>query len=304
MKYEVKNTKLYIPPFANESILCNVVNYRWMLISIILSLLFVMGCKKDEQPCCDPSNPECPNYDPCYGIKPLSAKFDMAYTNNLLNSPIYWPDSTFVGYYIDFISHLDLPQVEHRWYVGAEKIEGVRAVSRNFKFVPRPATIEITHVIEYDSNTLCIDEDGGYDSVTQSFYLINKRSELKTVGTFRGARLGETDSFNITFYYQSIGSPVIIDPTWQIWSQILTENVVVNFDNSGDTLAESSTGSAWDERMFIAHSNHQLYFDNEGGLYYGTGEVDDDGNIHLRYSKAHRTTKGDTTYIHFYGREI
>ena len=40
---------------------------------LILALLWA-GCKEDdEEECFDPTNPECSNYDPCYGNEPTAA---------------------------------------------------------------------------------------------------------------------------------------------------------------------------------------------------------------------------------------
>ncbi len=272
------------------------------ILTITLSLVTMESCKREE-PCCDASNPECPNYDPCYGKEHPSAKFDMAYANNLFPSPIYWPDSVFRGNgNLHFVSLEENLEVGHRWYVGSEIIEGVSAVTRRFEDVPRPATIEITHVIEYEPNLSCHPNDDGYDSVIQSFDLINRRSELLTIGTFRGIRGNETDSFEIIFKYVRYENPFIDDPTW-IEAEFASTNQVINFDNQGDTLwGEGKTNG--NERQYVIHENHQLYFEhhNSGYPYYGTGSVTDDGNITLTYTRDGEGADG--TFITFKGRKI
>lgn len=41
-------------------------------------ILGVAACDTDDDnSCCDPTNPECPNYDPCYGQSPVTAEFNI-----------------------------------------------------------------------------------------------------------------------------------------------------------------------------------------------------------------------------------
>lgn len=48
------------------------------IILIIITFVLVGGCrcKEEKKPCQDPSNPDCENYDPCYGKRP-TADFTM-----------------------------------------------------------------------------------------------------------------------------------------------------------------------------------------------------------------------------------
>ena len=45
------------------------------ILSLSLVALLALGSCKKEKPCQDPSNPDCENYDPCYGKKAPSADF-------------------------------------------------------------------------------------------------------------------------------------------------------------------------------------------------------------------------------------
>lgn len=56
-------------------------------------LVFPISCSEDKNPdpvCNDPSNPECPNYDPCLESKPVSAEFKIEYR---LAAAAPWVDS-------------------------------------------------------------------------------------------------------------------------------------------------------------------------------------------------------------------
>ena len=50
-------------------------NIKILIFSLgFLGLLALQSCK-EECPCDDPTNPNCDNYDPCYGKKPITADF-------------------------------------------------------------------------------------------------------------------------------------------------------------------------------------------------------------------------------------
>jgi hypothetical protein len=171
---------------------------KWAVL-ILITIVTATGCEKDDDaPCCDPTNPECPNFDPCHGIGQPSARF-------FIEDRLIWPewgeelwiaDSISLGALVQFRSPFDGPDVSHFWYVGAQTFE-TPSVIRNFSAVERPALITISHVITYPVDSLCYPEATGRDSVAQTFYLIDYMSELLTIeSTFRGVINNQTDSFD------------------------------------------------------------------------------------------------------------
>jgi len=54
----------------------------------ILSLCLILGLSTCKKKCCDPNNPDCENYDPCYGKKPnanfLIKEYDGWFDENIL----------------------------------------------------------------------------------------------------------------------------------------------------------------------------------------------------------------------------
>ena len=54
-------------------LLNNILNFN-LLITLTVIMLCFNGCKKDTI-CNDPTDPNCKNYDPCYGKTPVSADF-------------------------------------------------------------------------------------------------------------------------------------------------------------------------------------------------------------------------------------
>jgi hypothetical protein len=89
-----------------------------------LLFLFVMvtGCKEDdEDPCRDPTNPECANYDPCFGNEP-TASFKMR--GSSVGFPISenlvaeWCD-TIRRAHVEFMADMEDAEV-YEWYIGTE----------------------------------------------------------------------------------------------------------------------------------------------------------------------------------------
>lgn len=255
---------------------------KQLIVFLLVASVVTVSCKKksDEPcPCTDVTNPICENYDPCHGGIP-SASFFMEEANDLRG--FIFPDSVFANGFIRFRSHLSDTEYKHRWYVGTEVFKDDSITpSRSFKFVTRPATITISHVIEYLPNSACFPADDGYDSVAQSFRLVKNYGELQTYGVYRGVKNGETDSFNLEFHpldYQGNPYPDVPD---------LYENQFINFNNEGDTLYTIRTlNQPFSASLF----NHDFFFDYDANdnRFDGRGHVDDEGNIKLEYTRFDR----------------
>ena len=200
---------------------------------LFLTLALVStSCKKEPPKCYDPANPDCENYDPCYGVEKLSAAFvmeDVAITNDSGTQYIA-EDSIFRGTDINFRSTYTGIEFKHTWYVGSQVLNGWQ-VSRSFFKVARPTTITIRHVLEYPPDTACFPEDDGIDSVSQTFYLIEYWDELATFGTFRVANESSTDSFD--FRIRKILSDGSRAP-YGAWG---TNTIFLNFNNNQDSIA-------------------------------------------------------------------
>ena len=193
-------------------------------------------CKPDDEPtppCDDPANPECPNYDPCYGKEEPNASF---FTEDRLIYPefgeyLWINDSILSGGPVRFRSPFEGEGIAHKWYIGAEIIEEP-SVIRNFSEVQRPDYITVSHVITYPVDTLCYPTATGRDSIAQTFYLIDFLSELLTIdNTFRGVLNNETDSFDfkIRCLVGHTGNPAQISTSnWMFFG--------INFHNSYDSL--------------------------------------------------------------------
>lgn len=187
--------------------------------NISLLLLFmaaiVVGCNKDDDaqecpPCDDPSNPECPNYDPCWDIQEPTAKIQMreTYFRNGVG-PVWTPFDTVFFNNVEFSSPYVGPDFEHIWYLGAEVIyDGV--FSREHP-IPRPQFITVSHVLTYPVDSICYPGSVGRDSASATYYIIETFNEFLTYGKFRGVFENQTDSFDFEFkLVYPDNSPVLI----------------------------------------------------------------------------------------------
>lgn len=236
-------------------------NVGFVLFFLVLSSL--TSCKK----CNDPQNPDCDNYDPCYGKEQYSAKFLMkeGFSSTDGRVDYFFSDSVLLGYMVWFESEIEDPNVEHRWYVGSEVFEGRVTPGRRFDdpSIVRPTTIDITHVIEYEPNNSCNPNDDGYDSVTQTMYLIKYYSELQTFGKFYGAFEGSTDSFLVEIQALNQQGEAASIHDWY-------EHLFINFHNLGDSVYTfTQTGNrpfpkyGW-VYMDVTNRNSRFHYDTKG----------------------------------------
>jgi hypothetical protein len=265
-------------------------------------LAFFTTCCKDD--CLDPTNPDCDNYDPCYGKTLPSAKFimeegGMREWQNGQQVEIFYPDSVFQGFGIRFRSELtDLDKYQHTWYVGSEVFENVATPPyRNFGSVPRPQNITISHVIEYTPDLQCFPDDDGKDSVAQTFRLIADYRELQTYGKFQG-RVNDTGQvFTVDILpIRKIGNQITF---WPGYGQ-LTDKMTINFHNEGDTLF----GSQGNPRFKIANLNHHWWFKNELNPFNGRGYINDLNELEMTYYKLEWPMPTDTPFFTFKGTKI
>lgn len=205
--------------------------------STLLFLVAVASCKKDDDisecPCDDPSNPECENYDPCFGNEEPNARF---FTEARLTWPefgenLWIHDTILKGGLIRFRSPFEGDGISHKWYIGAEIIEEA-SVTRNFNQVQRPATLTVSHVINYPIDTICYPQAIGIDSTSQTFSLIDAYSELLTVdNVFRGVLNNNPDSFDFKFRLLQFSTGI---PSQ--WDTHSTTGYLINFHNNQDSV--------------------------------------------------------------------
>jgi len=101
-------------------------NILYPIFSLVVFAAMVLNSCKKECPCTDPSNPQCENYDPCYGKKTINAFFKVRPGDRGFKPPEEWceliPCDTFDN--VSFV-RFDIPEGNpenstYEWQIGTE----------------------------------------------------------------------------------------------------------------------------------------------------------------------------------------
>ena len=163
------------------------------LFVISMGLFGLHDCK-DDPPCHEPTNPKCPNYDPCYGKKPVTADFEIGATGNpsVINpfTGMFEEDTIFPKTAIRF--RAKIKGAKYKWKLGSETIYD-SAFTRTFHTVPY-GRYKVTLIIEKEPDLACFPEDDGRDTLTRYFHIV-EYCKLQTTGSYKGVWEGQKDSF-------------------------------------------------------------------------------------------------------------
>jgi hypothetical protein len=100
-------------------------NLKFLILLLGLAGLLTLHACKEELPCDDPSNPNCPNYDPCYGKDTINTFFKVRPGDRGFKPPGEWcnliPCDTFNASSVRF----DIPDGNpanstYEWQIGSE----------------------------------------------------------------------------------------------------------------------------------------------------------------------------------------
>jgi len=94
-------------------------------ICCLSGLLMIHSCKDDWPPCDDPTNPDCDNYDPCYGKKTINSFFKVRPGDRGFPPPEDWceltPCDTFNASSVRFDAPDGNPENStYQWQIGTE----------------------------------------------------------------------------------------------------------------------------------------------------------------------------------------
>ena len=218
------------------------------LFLVSMSVLSLQNCKEDS-PCKEPTDPKCPNYDPCYGKKPVSADFQIGMTGNpgSINkfSDMFEEDTLFPKAAIRF--RAKTKGAKYIWKLGSETIYD-SAFTRTFYNAPF-GRYAVTLIIEKDPDLACFPGDDGKDTLTRYFYII-ERCKLQSTGSYKGVWEGKKDSFifKISHMYRQTQS------YWDTCNNF--EFVIINSRNyniSQDTI------DSWDVKQSITGNNFCMF---------------------------------------------
>lgn len=130
---------------------------------IIISLLVVFSFYSCKKNCCqDPTNPECENYDPCYGLQEANADFVIEENVN---------GRYFIG---DSVGGINLHRFRALhdadsfvWKLGAETI---RAKQFERRFFPNDQWLDVQLIVYKKANSKCEKKQKISDTLKKRFY--------------------------------------------------------------------------------------------------------------------------------------
>ncbi|MDL5051924.1 hypothetical protein QQ054_38620 [Oscillatoria amoena NRMC-F 0135] len=167
-----------------------------MLLGLTLTL---QNCKPEKDECHDPANPECENYDPCYGKKPVTAEIILsqraAPSSGGELGKLYLDEGGDVFPRVQIRFHCPLEGAKYKWTLGAETITE-QTFERNFFTVPY-GVYTVKLIVEKAPNTNCYPSDDGFDTVVKTFKIVPV-CELETSGVYKGVWDNATDSSIVT----------------------------------------------------------------------------------------------------------
>lgn len=143
------------------------------------------SCKRNDEPCHDPTNPNCENYNPCYGKKPVKAELSISqhlfpHASGDLGK-IFVEDTVFPQVFIRF--NCPLNGAKYTWTLGAETLTS-QWVERGFVTTPL-GTYTVKLAVEKEPDTNCFPNDNGKDTVTKAFSIV-PFCKLAILGVFKG----------------------------------------------------------------------------------------------------------------------
>ncbi len=164
---------------------------RWYAYVFILGQLMVSSCCKD---CSDPTNPECPNYNPCLNIKEYTADFycsGIPYNNRRFDTiPLEYriqEDYVLGDQSAAFVS--TQAAVKHYWRLGNREFRD-SIFSLVFLQQDKGHKFEVMHVIEYPLTPeykKCYPKATGRDTVIKSFTIESGRViDMPIWGKYKG----------------------------------------------------------------------------------------------------------------------
>jgi hypothetical protein len=152
---------------------------HYLIYFPVLAMLVWGGCNRCE----DPANPECKNYDPCYGQGTVSAEFTTE------EGSTFWPHRLPVFRSVLASNRLVLRAVQeldsYEWQVGAEPTPRTgREITVSFGWVAY-GRVPIRLIARGTPNLACDPDDDGIDTVTREIMVLD-REESPISGRFFG----------------------------------------------------------------------------------------------------------------------
>jgi hypothetical protein len=153
-----------------------------LFITLILFAILTLSsqCKKK---CSDPTNPDCDNYNPCYGKKAVSAAFTIFEEVNVVPTfeVPYYDTDTITMNQARFTALEE--GAEYEWHIGSEILRTKSFTRSDF---PQNQSIPVTLIVKKTPDTSCFPNDDGADTLTRYLWKCRFFDNSKLFGTFKG----------------------------------------------------------------------------------------------------------------------
>lgn len=181
-----------------------------MFYNVLCLLLIATGClcacKRElaPEPCTDVTNPNCVNYDPCYGVQSVTADFEMwafdpvlaAQGPGYLKDAFISEDSIFQPTAVYF--RAKLKGASYVWQLGTEMVTD-SGDYRYFDASGNPGIYRVYNnslTVTKNPNYSCFPNDTNWATKSRSLKIV-RPSQLLTSGTFRVKYEGMRDSVTL-----------------------------------------------------------------------------------------------------------
>ncbi len=175
---------------------------KYSIIFVVLFAVFILnGCSKE---CCDPTNPECENYDPCHNSQPANADFII---NEQINATDFYYETDTI-YRVNgtlFKPKHDADSIT--WILGSETVHQKELFRKGYPL----GTIEVTMIAKMNPSS-CLTEEQRIDTMTKQFFVLPSPSVIDSNasksspwwGTWEGYNTDEpNDRFTVSWGYIS-----------------------------------------------------------------------------------------------------
>jgi len=155
------------------------ITISWLMAAMVLTLLFTNSC----QHCNDPTNPDCGNYNPCYGVDG-KADFGCAPYLNENTDLLVKCDTLIAGSFLSWFGSNHYYQ-SYQWKVGSDT--NIRQGKSFLIQFPNPVgTIPVTLIGQRKPRPDCLPGDDGVDTFTKQITIVDWKATA-LLGTYRGA---------------------------------------------------------------------------------------------------------------------
>lgn len=170
-----------------------------LLLAVLPLTINLQGCReKPDEPCNDPRNKACPNYNPCLDVKETSAEFIIEEKVEMGTTFQYETDTVTINNTILFT--LKQPYDSVTWLFNGEEFSAGHRnksqISTSFRDPNKPDAfwqVSITCIVYNRNKSACIPNDNGADTITKVI-TIAPWYKSTFYGKYRGALVSKPDS--------------------------------------------------------------------------------------------------------------